>query len=258
MKAGHLSLRQATVVRGGRPILDSASLTCRTGAFTALCGANGAGKSTALSVLSGALKADKGAAFLGETPISKFAPRDLARMRAIVAQQSVLSFPFLVHEVVAMGRTPHEGRSTVAADERIIAQALDRLDLMPMATRNYLTLSGGERQRVQIARALAQLDNSGTEETVSSRWLLLDEPTSALDLKYQISLMKLLKALSREGWGIVAVLHDLHLVAQYVDEVVMFKDGAIIQTGKPSTVFAPEAVQRAYDLEAPFDVRQYL
>lgn len=248
-----LCLKSASVVRGGRAILDAATLRCQLGHFSVLCGANGAGKSTALSVLSGALKPDRGGAFIDDEAMSHVSPAALARTRAIVAQQSVLTFPFLVHEVVAMGRTPHEGRSDKRRDDEIIIAALDRLDLLGLATRNYLTLSGGERQRVHIARALAQLWSD--EGQPGPRWLLLDEPTSALDLKYQIALMKLLKALAKDGWGIVAVLHDLHLVRDYADHVVMFKAGAVIDAGTPIDVLNAQAIQIAYDLDGPYDLQ---
>jgi len=128
---------------------------------------------------------------------------------------------------------------------------LDLLDLTPMAGRNYLTLSGGERQRVQIARALAQLWPSDAQGAQSG-WLLLDEPTSALDLKYQIALMRLLKSLAERGWGILAVLHDLPLVAQRADHVVMFKEGRIVADGAPHDVLTPHIIQETYDLDEPY------
>lgn len=251
---GALELCSASVVRTGKAILNAASVAAQPCQFTVFCGPNGAGKSTGLSVLSGALKADQGYAALNGNKIQDIPANQLARQRAVVAQQSVLTFPFLVHEVVAMGRTPHEGRTTLAIDEQIIAHALNLLDLSHMADRNYLTLSGGERQRVQIARALAQLWPAGApaQPQVTGQWLLLDEPTSALDLKYQIALMRLLKSLAQQGWGVVAVLHDLPLVVQHADHVVMFKDGSITAQGVPRDVLTPEVIQDTYDLDEPY------
>lgn len=245
-----LSLKNASVIREGRAILDRADVVCTAGTFTALCGPNGAGKTTALSVLSGALRADKGDAFLDKRNIRSFPPADLARRRAVVSQNALLSFPFQVHEVVAMGRAPHHGRSSVDDDRRIMGEAMELLDLVTLAERNFLTLSGGERQRVHIARALTQIWDAPQDG--GERWLLLDEPTAALDLKHQIRLMSLLQRLAGEGWGVVAVLHDLHLVRTYADEAVMFKDGAIVGAGPVAEQLTAERVQAIFDLDEPY------
>ncbi|MEM8635303.1 MAG: ATP-binding cassette domain-containing protein, partial [Pseudomonadota bacterium] len=104
-------LKTVTVVKGGQAILRDASLSCRSGVVTALCGPNGAGKTTALSVLTGALIPTTGNAFLEGEEVRSISELILARRRAVVSQSSLLSFPFQVHEVVAMGRAPHYGRS---------------------------------------------------------------------------------------------------------------------------------------------------
>ena len=250
-----LSLENATVVRGRRAILDRADFACAAGTFTALCGPNGAGKTTALSVLSGAVRPDAGAAMLDGRNVRAVAPGVLARRRAVVSQSSMLSFPFQVHEVVAMGRAPHQGRSGLGDDRRIIGEAIGLLDLTELAERNFMTLSGGERQRVHIARALAQIWEAPDEAGPGGegeRWLLLDEPTAALDLKHQIKLMGLLRRLAGEGWGVAAVLHDLHLVRAYADEAVLFKGGAVAGAGPAGEQLTPERVQDIFDLDAPY------
>ncbi|MEM6475251.1 MAG: heme ABC transporter ATP-binding protein [Pseudomonadota bacterium] len=245
-----LALRNASVIRTGRAILDEASLECAPGHFTAFCGPNGAGKTTALSVLSGALSPDQGDADLDGVSISAFKPIELAWRRAVVAQSSPLSFPFHVHEVVEMGRTPWSGVSGRKRDSEIVAAAMAEMDLTDLGARNYLTLSGGERQRANIARALAQLWDEPKDH--KGRWLLLDEPTSALDLKHQIALLALLKRLADAGWGVVAVLHDLHLVRKHADRVVLFQEGRVFDDGATESVLTPEAVQQAYGLDEPY------
>lgn len=240
----------ASVIRNGRAILDDVSLSCTPGRFTALCGPNGAGKTTALSVMTGALKPETGHARLDGTDIQSIPKLNLARRRAVVSQSSQLGFPFQVHEVVAMGRAPHHGRPEQGRDSIIIAEALENMELMPLAERNYLTLSGGERQRTNIARALAQIWDPPADG--GTRWLFLDEPTSALDLKYQIALMKRLQTLAQSGWGIVAVLHDLQLVKDYVDDVVLFKGGQVTSAGQSNEVLTAERIQGTFDLDAPY------
>ncbi len=242
-----LLLEGATVRRGGKTILRDADVLARPGSFTALCGPNGAGKTTALSVMSGSILPDQGRALLDGLTVAKMKPAQMARRRAVLPQSSALTFPFRVHEVVAMGRTPHEGRTTPQEDAEIVLAAMERTDVVRFAERNYLTLSGGERQRVQIARALTQIWQEPQDG--ATRWLLLDEPTAALDLKYQLRTIRMLKSLAGEGWGIVAVLHDLALVKDQADHVVLFQDAAVAAAGPPPEIMTPDTIRRVFDLD---------
>ncbi|MEO1405207.1 MAG: ATP-binding cassette domain-containing protein [Pseudomonadota bacterium] len=245
-------LKTVSVVKGGQPILQNASLHCIAGELTAFCGPNGAGKTTALSVLTAALSPDTGAAVLEGEDLGAIDELSLARRRAVVSQSSQLSFPFQVHEVVAMGRAPHHGLSTPMRDAEVVYDAICAMDLLHLAERNYLTLSGGERQRANIARALAQIWDPPTEG--GARWLFLDEPTAALDLKYQIALMKRLDELANAGWGIVAVLHDLQLVKDYASQIVLFKAGQVVGQGKANDILSPERVRDVFDLSEPYQL----
>ncbi|MEL6729271.1 MAG: ATP-binding cassette domain-containing protein [Pseudomonadota bacterium] len=243
-------LEHASVIRSGRAILDDATGECQPSRFTAFCGPNGAGKTTALSVLTGALKPDRGQALLEGQNIRSIDRGILARQRAVVAQSSALTFPFQAYEVVSMRRAPHLGRTTRHVDLDIVNQALEKMDVTHLAERNYLTLSGGERKRVDIARALAQIWDA--PESGGTRWLFLDEPTAALDLKYQISLMRELRDLKHEGWGIIAVLHDLHLVKKYADDVWLFKNGKVEAIGEANSLLTAERIQSVFELDAPY------
>ncbi|MEM1105621.1 MAG: ATP-binding cassette domain-containing protein [Pseudomonadota bacterium] len=240
----------ASVIRSGRAILSRASGACAPGRFTALCGPNGAGKTTALRVMTGSLMPEEGRALLDSEDLRRIKPLALARRRSVVSQMSYLSFPFLVHEVVAMGRSPHFGTDGQIRDDTIISEAMTAMELDALAERNYLTLSGGERKRVDIARALAQVWDAA--DAGKARWLFLDEPTSALDLKYQIALMERLAAFAQAGWGIVAVLHDLHLVHKHADDVWLFKQGEITAQGPARKVLNDASVQTTFDLAEPY------
>lgn len=244
------ALQDATVIRGGGPILDGVSVTCLPSHFTAFCGPNGAGKTTAFSLLTGALRPDRGTSWFDGQEVRGIPVAALARRRAVVSQSSLLSFPFHVHEVVAMGRAPHEGRTTPQRDATVVAEVMAAMDIMGFADRNYLTLSGGERQRVNIARALAQVWEP--VDDIGERWLFLDEPTSALDLKHQILLMRLLRRLASDGWGILAVLHDLQLVQEHAQTVGLFKAGRLVACDATAEVLTPESVQSTFGLDEPY------
>ncbi len=249
-----LSLQSATVRRGGRALLDAVDLTAHPGQLTVIAGPNGAGKTTALSALAGSLRLDAGRVVLDGVDVARVPARLLARRRAVLPQTPMLGFPFLVHEVVAMGRSPHQdgrgARLDPVRDARIVADAMARAAVLELAERNYLTLSGGERQRVQLARALAQVWEPPADG--ATRWLLLDEPTSALDLKHQIALMRLLRRLAGEGWGVLAILHDLRLVREHADAVILLRDGVVARAGPAMSALSPDAVQEVFDLDAPY------
>jgi len=145
-----------------------------------------------------------------------------------------------VAEYVLLGRTPHLGALAreSESDRVIVTWALQRLDLLPYAERPLGTLSGGERQRAVVARALAQ------EASI----VILDEPTTALDIGHQQQALELLEDLrAEEQLTLVAAMHDLTLAAQYVDRMVLVRDGRIVADGTPADVLTEEGITEHYD-----------
>ena len=140
-------------------------------------------------------------------------PWESAALRAVLPQQTALSFPFTVREIVRLGML--DGRSGVLAGEaeRLPDRALARVDLDGFAGRFYQELSGGEQQRVQLARVLCQVWAPVLEG--APRYLFLDEPVSSLDIKHQLIIMDIARDFARRGGGVVAILHDLNLTAMY-------------------------------------------
>ena len=247
------SVHDISVMRKGKALLSGVSVGIEPGRFTAICGPNGAGKTTLLSVLTGAIAPTRGEVLLEGAALASLAPVELARRRAVLPQTPVLSFPFQVEEVVRIGRSPHLGLTTPKQDARIVEEAMRVVGISALRRRNYLTLSGGERQRVQLARTLAQVWER--PPCGQSRWLLLDEPISALDLKHQINVMGVLTDLAEGGWGIIAVLHDLHLVSQYCDEVALLSKGRLVHRSAPLEALTPARIQSTFELESPFELR---
>ena len=152
-----LSAAGLTVRRGGRALLEDASLSLAPGRVTAVIGPNGAGKSTLLRAITGDLRPDAGSVSFRGRPLADWPVAELARHRAVLPQESDLSFPFRVEEVVRLGRIPHPGGGDSAHDKIVALDCLRQVDLSALADRVYPTLSGGEKQRVHLARALAQL-----------------------------------------------------------------------------------------------------
>ena len=123
--------------------------------------------------------------------------------------------------------------------------ALQALGIAHLATQNYATLSGGEKQRVQISRALVQLQH----QKVSQRYLLLDEPTSSLDLFHQIQLMRLLQQQALQGIGVLIVLHDLNLAANYTTKLLVLEKGAVVMFDHSQKVMHSRCLSAVYKVD---------
>ncbi|SDI81511.1 iron complex transport system ATP-binding protein [Ferrimonas sediminum] len=235
-----LHIQDLDVAVGGKALLQEVSLDVRPGQFTALLGPNGAGKSTLLKAVCGEIGHQSGQIqFLGR-PMERWPRIELAQHLGVLPQHNSLSFPFRVREVVEMGLFP---LSASASESRMIVNhALEQVDVYHLAERRYPTLSGGEKQRVQLARVLTQLAQASEPPL-----LLLDEPTSALDLSQQHRVLALAKALAKEqGFGVIAVLHDLNQAGRYADHLVVLDNGSIRYRGSANEVLTGDQVESVW------------
>lgn len=237
-----LKARNLTIHRGGRPVLRSIDLTLTPGRVTALVGPNGAGKSTLLAALAGDLPAASGEVRIAGRPAGAWPPRELARHRAVLPQDTTLSFPFAVADVIRMGRAPWARTPAAAEDDEAVAAAMAATEVTAFASRPFTALSGGERARVALARVLAQ----------STPLVLLDEPTAALDLRHQELVLRVCRERAAAGDAVAVVLHDLGLAGAYADRVAVLQAGRIVADGPPSEVFEPVLLSRVYG--QPVDV----
>jgi iron complex transport system ATP-binding protein len=228
---------------GDKSLIQNIELALAPGEILAVVGPNGAGKSTLLRVLAGELLPTDGRVSIENRSLNAWRKRELARMRSVLPQSSTLTFGFLAQEVVLMGRTPHLSGGESREDHAIVAEAMHMTRTDHLIDRVYTTLSGGERQRVQLARVLAQI-----WEGEAPRYLLLDEPTNNLDLSHQHGTLTIARQFAERGVGVLAVLHDLNLAAQYADQVLILKDGQALAKGTPESVFTPDIIQQTFDL----------
>lgn len=234
-----------TVHAGGRALLAAVSVRVRPGRVLVVLGPNGAGKSTLLRALCGDVAPVSGSIRLGGRPLSQWSRREQARRRAVMLQESSLSFPFAVLDVVLMGRAPHVEGVERQRDRVIARAALERVQANGLEARLYPTLSGGEKQRVQMARALAQvwepIDGGG-------RCLMLDEPTASLDPRHQHVALGHVRRFAADGGAALVVLHDLNLAARYADDLVLLDRGAVVASGPASTTLTEANLQRTFSL----------
>ena len=249
-------VRNVTVERGARRIVDEVSMLVRPGEVLALMGDNGAGKSTLLKVMAGDITPDRGDVLLGDRALATWSPLAQARRRAVLPQETTLAFGFTALEIVLLGRSPYSGGHPGAKDRAIARDALTRTDALHLAARIYPTLSGGERARVMLARVIAQImgdanDNPADDEPdrAQPRALLLDEPSAMLDIAHQHAAFKVIRDLAtRERVAVIAVLHDPNLAALYADRVALMKRGRLLACGRTDETMTEAAMTECFSI----------
>ena len=243
-----LSAENITVKRGARAILNQVYFDLHCGEVTAVVGPNGSGKSTILKALTGELPLARGQVTINGRPLQDRIrhPRDIARWRAVLPQQSNLSFNFPVIDIVLMGRSPHPGGGETVRDIDICESALEQVECLNLRDRMYQHLSGGEKQRVHLARVIAQLHDA--MEARQPALVFLDEPTANLDLKHQYQILELAREFSRKNVAVFVVLHDLQQARAYSDRVLMLKAGRVAASGKTRETLTAQRIERVFDI----------
>lgn len=241
-----LIANRVTVSSGKKLLINNVNLDIPPGQLTAIVGPNGAGKSTLLKCLSGELNPDRGQVHMNQRDLSQWSLAERARQRAVMPQQSTLSFPFQVNQVVLMGRSPHTTKNSASVDNEVVDQVLSAIGIRHLRNRHFTALSGGEQQLVQLARVLAQLWLSDNNQPC---YILMDEPTSALDLGRQHSVLnQVLQFANQQGVGVAMVLHDLNLACVYADQIAILQQGQLMSVGAPAEVITRNLLESVYGL----------
>ncbi|MDL2307777.1 ABC transporter ATP-binding protein [Desulfovibrio sp. OttesenSCG-928-C06] len=222
-----------------RPALHGINLEFKAGRLCGLLGPNGSGKTTLFKCCLGFNKPDQGSVELGGRPLREFSQRHLASHLAYVPQEHQATFPFLVREMVEMGRTPHRSgfSGLTEKDRHVVAHALELVGLSELAEENYSRLSGGQRQLVLVARALAQ----------EAFMLFLDEPTSSLDFSNQLVVWETVRDIARQGMGAVICCHDPNHILWFCDEVAVLKHGRLLASGPVKSTITSALLEELYE-----------
>lgn len=230
-----------------RPVVDQISLTLEAGEILAILGPNGAGKSTLFKILSGEIPCKHGQVGYNGNPLEKLNSRQLAQVRAVMPQHTTVNFPFTAQEVVELGLFSAQSKNP--AD--LVKEVMGATKTLHLKDVNFQHLSGGEKQRVQLARVLVQI----WEQKPFPRYLLLDEPTSSLDIAQQHGVLSILRSLTHRNIGVLIILHELNLAAQYADRIALLKGGMITQCGPVREVLQEESLHRVFDY--PIQILQH-
>ncbi|WP_117190180.1 iron ABC transporter ATP-binding protein [Rhizobium terrae] len=232
-----IRIENVSLRHGSAEILHDISLTIPKGGITALIGPNGAGKSSLLSLIARLQPLQSGTISIDGFPVDTTPNRDLARIIAILRQDSIVASRLRVRELVGFSRFPHSRGRLTAEDRVVIDQSLQQFDLADLADRFIDTLSGGQRQRALVAMAFAQ----------ATDYLLLDEPLNNLDMYFARDLMRSLRRIADEnGKTVVIVLHDINQAGAYADRIIAMKAGRIAADGSPAELLRPEILQAIF------------
>jgi iron complex transport system ATP-binding protein len=221
----------------GRTVLEKVDLSFAAGESVALLGVNGSGKSTLLQTLSRLIQPLSGSVSVGGENIRALSFAQLAKKISSVPQEEAATFPFLVREVVTMGRVSYGTGIFDTPEDRAHAEnAMKIAGCDDLSERPITQLSGGERQRVWIARAIAQ----------DTPVVLMDEPTSHLDVSHQLATASLARKLAAEGRCVVCAVHDLNLVAAIADRAILIDKGAVRLDGPVAKVLSSQFLDESY------------
>jgi ABC-type branched-subunit amino acid transport system ATPase component len=237
-----LETRGLTKAFGGVRAVDGLTVTIEPGRITALIGPNGSGKSTLVNLLSGMLAIDDGAVVVGETELRRIKPHDVPAHGITRTFQEVRLFEQM---------TVLDNLLVVLAKRGVLASLLERprpehlerarallgrVGLQEKEGQLAETLSYGQRKLLEIARALA----------MDARVYLFDEPFAGLFPEMVQTIVEIIRSLREEGRTVVLIEHDMGVIRQLADAIVVMDEGRLLAQGEPDEVLARREVVDAY------------
>ena len=234
-RPGYLAVHSVEKSFGSRQVVRGVSIYVRRGEAVGLLGPNGAGKTTVFYMITGLIKADRGAIELDGHDVTKLPMYQRARLGIGYLPQEASIFRGLnvedniraVLEVVEPDRRKREHELNALLEEFNIT----RLRKTPS-----IALSGGERRRVEIARALATRPN----------YMLLDEPFAGIDPIAVGDIQALVRHLTNRGIGVLITDHNVRETLGLTDRAYIIYSGAVLMEGRPDDIVNNPDVRRLY------------
>lgn len=223
----------------GRSLVANLDIALAPGEFVAVLGRNGTGKTLSLLTLAGLRAPDAGRILLAGEDISAMPRQQVARLLALLPQDTDDIFPATVLDTALVGRHPHIGRWRWESPDDVgyARRALAAVGIDDLESRDVLSLSGGERRRLAIAQALTQAPHI----------YLLDEPTNHLDPQHQLDALRVFRDTADGGATVLASLHDVNLASRFADRcLLLFGDGRW-EIGKTAEVLNEARLEALYE-----------
>ena len=234
-RPGFLAVHSVEKSFGSRQVVRGVSIYVRRGEAVGLLGPNGAGKTTVFYMITGLIKADRGAIELDGHDVTKlpmyprarlgigYLPQEASIFRGLTVEQNIRA----VLEVVEPSRKKREQQ---------LDSLLDEFNITRLRKSPSIALSGGERRRVEIARALATRPN----------YMLLDEPFAGIDPIAVGDIQDLVRHLTNRGIGVLITDHTVRETLGLTDRAYIVYAGEILTEGSPDEIVADPDVRRLY------------
>lgn len=240
IEVAHVSFAYAVAGQPDHLALDDVTLRIDPGELVAIAGRNGSGKSTLARHLNGLLKPKSGTVTVdGVNTRDESVGRLAARIGYVFQNPDHQLFLPTVRKEVEWG--PSRLGLTGSALEERVDVTLKRFALTEVAERHPASLGRGLRRLTALAAVMAMDPGA----------LVLDEPTGGLDLRLTTSLMTMLQSLAAEGRSVILITHEMRLVAEYAERLVVLGRGRIVADGLPSDLFADRELMAAASLATP-------
>ena len=240
----HVSFAYPVAGQPDHLALNDVSLRILPGELVAIAGRNGSGKSTLARHLNGLLKPDSGTVTVdGVDTRNESVGRMAARIGYVFQNPDHQLFLPTVRKEIEWGPS-RLGLTGTALDNRV-DDALERFALVEVAERHPASLGRGLRRLTALAAVMAMDPGA----------LVLDEPTGGLDLRLTTALMAMLQSLAAEGHSVILITHEMRLVAEYAERLIVLSHGRIVADGQPGDLFEDHELMKSASLAAPVAAR---
>jgi len=225
---------------GEKKVVDNVSFNIEKGKITSFIGANGAGKSTILSMIARLSPMDSGNVVINGKDLKEWNTKELSKTLSILKQSNNINVKLTIRELVSFGRFPYCEGNLKKEDEEIVNKAIDYMQLKDIENKYIDELSGGQKQRAFIAMIIAQ----------DTEYILLDEPLNNLDMKHSVEMMKLLRKMVDDlGKTIIIVIHDINFASCYSDNIVALKHGKLVADDTTMNIIQEDVLNNIFDMD---------
>lgn len=245
-----LKFEGITKIFGGLTALNDVSFAARKGEITGVIGPNGAGKTTLFNIISGIYTQTAGSIFLNDRTITGLPPEKLARLGMVRTFQNIELFgqmTVLENVMVGLHTKSKSGMLSCALklpghlreERKIKEQALQWLDFVgisDLSSAQAASLAFGKGRLLEIARAMA----------MKPQIILMDEPAAGLNSQETVELAALIRSIRESGVAVVLVEHDMELVMDVCDSILVLNLGCKLAEGNPREIQENPAVIAAY------------
>ncbi len=243
-----IHVKDASFSYGEKLIFSDINFSVEPGEVLCVIGPNGCGKTTLLDCILGVLKLKRGEVFIEEKNLEHIKPAQLAETIAYVPQVHQRTFPYMVKDIVLMGRA-YKTNIFSAPDKRdaeIAREAMEKVGILHLADRPYTRISGGQSQLVMVARALAQ----------QPAVIIMDEPTAHLDFKNELIVLETVADLVKENDISVVMATHFPNHAYYFETnditttLALMNNHKFQDIGNPRDILNENNIKRIYGIKS--------